>query len=515
MQQEDKENVNPDMVLNVNTKCTQRAKKNKAVLSISAAHHAPNPQQKQRSLFTQTAGPVAPIPSSVRRATVEAVNLADMVGATQRSGFTHLHAYLGPRAWCLLGNLSSTFAPSQRARYSVPRKARCAAYMPDIVAAAVCNDIEEAWHCLNDPSAPPSQEEIDVALQWVMLFPARQHMADLLRRHGAGVSPADRDELDQFDPQLMHDVICCESRRSHTQTPRAEDINGSLSLDVRGKIMKWLTQAGSALRFDNALIAGAILTFDRYCALYQGELEQGMLHCLALAALSLEMKASPEEASCPQRALVLEHLAQRQVTLAEIHRLEFEVLSALNCNVAGVPPTRLLWLMTRRFCDALVRLQLMDELLVRLWKMMADFLLEIAVYSTVLQYQWAPVVLAAGALGVALFTLEAETASTQSRQAVLHKALDADLAEVWQRRSADATLRSCEAALLGHWVSCAQGEGAWTKPYQYLCSKYAHRGLPAMLDSVAGVRDAAAIDDVMMPGLVQCVRNFERFHGNF
>jgi len=447
---------------------------------------------------------------------VEASNLADMVGGTQRSGFTHLHAYLGPRAWCLLGNLSSTFAPAQRARYSVPRKVRGAAQMSDIVAAAVCNDIEEAWHCLNDIAASPSQEEVDLALRWAVLFPSRQHMADLLRRHGARVSVADKREPDQqFDPQILHDVICGESTRSHTQTPRAEDITSSLCLEVRGKIMKWLTQAGSALRFDDALIAGTILTFDRYCAVHEGELEEGRLHCLALAALSLEMKASPEEANCPQRALVLEHLAQRQVTLTEIHRLEFEVLSTLRCNVAGVPPTRLLRLITTRFCDALVRLHLMDEMLVRLWKLLADFLLEIAVYSTVLQYQWAPVVLAAGALGVALFTLEAETVSTQSRQAVLHSALHADLAEVWQRTSVDATLRSCEAALLNHWVSCAQGESTWTKPYQYLCSKYAQRGLPAMLESVvpAGARDAAAIDDVMMPGLVQCVRNFERFHG--
>jgi len=482
-----------------------------AALSIRAAHHAP----ETRNSPSQPAEPAAPTASSVRRATVEASNLADMVGATQRSGFTHLHAYLGPRAWCLLGNLSSTFAPAQRASYCVPRKVRGAANMPDIVAAAVCNDIEEAWHCLNDLAAPPSQEERNLALRWAMLFPTRQHMADILRRHGAVVSPTDSCEKDQFDPQILHDVICGESARSRTQTPRAEDITGSLCLDVRGKILKWLTQAGCALRFDDALIAGAILTFDRYCALHQGVLEQGKLHCLALAALSLEMKASPEEAHCPQRGLVLEHLAQRQVTLADIHRLEFEVLSALRCNVAGVHPMRLLRLTTSRFCDALVRLHLMDESQVRLWKLLADFLLEIAVYSTVLQYQWAPVVLAAGALGVALFTLETETASTQSRQAVLHSALHADLAEVWQRTSADATLRSCEAALLRHWVSCAQGESAWTKPYQYLCSKYAHRGLPAMLESVvpAGARDAAVIDDVMMPGLVQCVRNFERFQG--
>lgn len=456
---------------------------------------------------------------SGRRGSGPEARLADVAGCGRRSGFTHLHGFLGPRSYCLLGTVAPELSSQRVHRAPFAATAlyeRRTGPMRRLLSAAMRNDREEAWVHLVDRARAPAQAEKDAALAWTLKYPARRSMAMLLRRHGARSNHELEAESGHVDM-----VFEMEHSQSARHALSSRDIAVAMAPRCRAEVISWLTRACDAARLEDPLLAGAVLTLDRYYAARRTAVEDGALHRLTLAALCTEMKLAGAEAGPAaqpaQRAQILVHLAQGRETMKSILETEAALLSTLGFRAGVVTPTSLLRSLAYQFLGGVRALAVENcptsscshvkrvEEGVAAWGDLASFLVELAMYDAELEYRYAPAVLATAALGAALLCLgssqlfapqvcaacplpEFNRECTEGLHGMLLAELDGGGLE--QPEAAGELLKRCEGDLLDVWAECSAGSSPWTECYARLCGKYAR--LTQVADGQGGA--AAALD---------------------
>jgi len=208
-----------------------------------------------------------------------------------------------------------------------------------------------------------------------------------------------------------------------------------------------------------------VCTLDRFYASCRTSLPQCELNSVMLAALSIEMKSAGIEASGIDVSAILNHLSQGRESLPDIFRQEMRMLRRLNFAV-GVPgPMCLLQGLSFRLCSNLEANGVVTKQAFILWKDMATFLLELAVFDADLLYSGAHATLAAAALGVALFATGARAltggaagAEAEEHEALLRTGLAACL-DSYAPQPGSRWLREREEKLLQFWKDCAGLDG--------------------------------------------------------
>lgn len=269
--------------------------------------------------------------------------------------------------------------------------------------------------------------------------------------------------------------------------PRAEDVTTNFNATLRGQIVNWLAASCHAMRFDDQLLHGAVLTLDRYSASLAKPIADAELLSVSLAALCTEMKLATHDEfpyGCWQRSLL--HLGQGRVGLQQILAAEMEILRRLGFNV-WIPNTL-------TFLQGL-GLRLSQGVAVRqrngrpglaspisaLQMALAQILSEVALCDPDFQYAYPPVAIAAGALGLALLSTCSEACARPNaleyqldlhELLTLHDTLLEDVASYCPLLNAFAVVRECEHHLLKLWQECFQGQSQWSEYYSKACERH-------------------------------------------
>eukprot|EP00418_Pyrodinium_bahamense_P085449 CAMPEP_0179053824 /NCGR_PEP_ID=MMETSP0796-20121207/22472_1 /TAXON_ID=73915 /ORGANISM="Pyrodinium bahamense, Strain pbaha01" /LENGTH=540 /DNA_ID=CAMNT_0020750433 /DNA_START=81 /DNA_END=1703 /DNA_ORIENTATION=- len=258
-------------------------------------------------------------------------------------------------------------------------------------------------------------------------------------------------------------VMQSEYALSVSVRPCASNITRAITLRHRAELINWMVQAFDVLHFDDCILHSVVLTLDRYYTRRATPIEVTSIQRVLLSAVCTEMKISSEcDFTHGHWQRVLTHLCQGRLSIPTILQAEFEVLSRLDF-VVGVPTPvtflRELGIHLRELasavnCDRALQLALM--------------LLELALFEPSVQYGCPHAVLAAGALGAALFTLDAP--------AEQHEALLEDLAVYSPELcKVEELLLDCEEDLLELWLASSLGTGQWADFYQQLERKFSGR----------------------------------------
>jgi hypothetical protein len=352
------------------------------------------------------------------------------------------------------------------------------------------NNVEEAWVRLEDAEHPPTQEEKDTALRWTLQFPKRKSMTVLLEQHGADRARVERAyALDEL-PILMDGVVQAEHRQSVRHVPKAANVLAAVPAHRRGEVISWVSLACNAINL-NSLIAGVVLTLDRFYAAQTKPIDDANLHHLTLAALCTEMKLANGD-SCPQayREQVLLHLGQGRASLRSILQTEARMLAELQYSMGISTPMSFLESLVHHLRKGFEELaNVTASSYGSHGKSRADsevlygtgfFLTDLAMYDVELMYRYHHSLLASAALGVALLCKgpnkifsSVDSSIDAECTAGLHAVLAADLES---RCGSNAQqLRDCEEELLGLWSGCAKGTSPWSDCYARACAKYSSK----------------------------------------
>eukprot|EP00927_Polykrikos_kofoidii_P019541 TRINITY_DN19148_c0_g1_i1.p1 TRINITY_DN19148_c0_g1~~TRINITY_DN19148_c0_g1_i1.p1 ORF type:complete len:508 (+),score=58.43 TRINITY_DN19148_c0_g1_i1:140-1663(+) len=472
----------------------------------------------------------------------EPLRLVDLVGGGRRPGFTHMHGFLGPRGYCVLGTASLQFADRSRTRFNANALfVRHAVPMRRLLAAAMRNNIDEVWIRLRGMSTGSlaEQQEKDLALRWTSLFPTRRSMARLLEKHGAN-----RDRATSLDSvatggafDYADTVFRAEHAMSVSCAPAAADVSAGLPKEKRATVISWILTACSAVSLDDALTAGTTLTLDRYYATRKSKpVSEGELHLLTLASLCAEMKLTEIELTQPSRQILI-RLSQGQVSFDTISRAERRLVRDVDSRADVPTPIRLMRLLLHPLQEV-VRILMRDSRLAcrnhakrsvdtvhafPKWGAVASLLLELAMFDVDLAHGVVPSVLAASALGAALLCIGAhgvadvpvpQAADWQGDDAEctagLHEAVVACL-ESWSSGADFCTdeIRSCEERLFVLWMDCAFGLSQWSSNYTALCARHKSRFSRTRIATTPADGGGCCFSEVLRWGVVR----FETLYG--
>jgi len=448
----------------------------------------------------------------------------DLTGGGRHSGFSHVHGFLGPRAYLSLGTVARAFANHRRApfcaRHTFARPTRFGARLP---AAAMVNDVEEAWVRLTDTDQPPTQEEKDLALRWTAVFPKRVAMARLLLEHGAQWGPDILTAMalgtQPIDPcseaQLADSVFNAESALSARYQPQAQDVIRAVPARARALQLTWLMLAGKAMRFDEATVSAAILTLDRYYASCREPPTQEQLNTVLLAALCIEMKLSGTD-NLFDVDRILTHLTQGRVPLADVFTQEVRTLTRLGF-VAGVPgPIALLRGLSFRLGEAMhVASNQAQQSDFHQWQDLAMFLLELVSLDAALAYSYPHALLATAALGASMLCLgpvrllapPGGEGAERDHATTLRRTLLACLEGFALKIEGDPAEQALlvEERIFAMWADCECRSSNLSQCYDQVCSKHAEQPWIREPDQ----QRPASPHFVLAQGL----RRFEDLHG--
>jgi len=241
------------------------------------------------------------------------------------------------------------------------------------------------------------------------------------------------------------------------------------------------------MRFDDQLLHGAVLTLDRYSASLSTPIADAQLLRLCLAALCTEMKLAPNDDfpyGCWQRSLL--HLGQGGVGLPQILATETEILHKLDFKV-WIPNTlTFLRGLGLRLCHGTVAQQRngrpgLASPVSAVQMAMAQIFIEVALCDTHLQYGYPPVVLAAGALGVALLATCPEACARANdlqyhlgldELVALHDTLLEDVASYCPLDAVVGLVRECEHRVIQLWLECFHQQSSWSEYYFKACERH-------------------------------------------
>jgi hypothetical protein len=269
--------------------------------------------------------------------------------------------------------------------------------------------------------------------------------------------------------------------------PLAENVTTNFNVTFRSQVVDWIAAACHAMRFDDQLLHGAVLTLDRYAASRESPLMDPQLLSLSVAALCTEMKLANSDDfpdGCWQRSLL--HLGQGRVGLPQILSTEAEILRALDFNVWV--PTNLTFLrgLALRLCQGSVAWQRngrpeFASTLSSVQMAIAEIILEVALCDPQLLYGYPAAILAAGALGVAYLATCPEacprTDDLHFRLNVdelfaLHYTLLEDVTSYCTLSDTVGLVRECEQHIVQLWGECIDRRNPWSDYFAKTCERH-------------------------------------------
>jgi len=208
---------------------------------------------------------------------------------------------------------------------------------------------------------------------------------------------------------MLHEEALSVLQFSHIESERRRPMAAAghkhLGALERKQVVTWLFQVCHAMNLHDSVLYMTVLVLDRFFAL--NPVQEDRLQQIVVSILCTSMKVTGGcDDSTKRRRLRehLEHLCQQNFSVEEILEVELEVLNALSFNVTT--PTAL------DFLDAFVVPFIApgtSEAFSPVW-CLAKFLLQLSLLDPQLHYRYPHAVLASGAVYVALWCSQADTA---------------------------------------------------------------------------------------------------------
>eukprot|EP00927_Polykrikos_kofoidii_P006840 TRINITY_DN12775_c0_g1_i1.p1 TRINITY_DN12775_c0_g1~~TRINITY_DN12775_c0_g1_i1.p1 ORF type:complete len:496 (-),score=63.60 TRINITY_DN12775_c0_g1_i1:617-2104(-) len=244
--------------------------------------------------------------------------------------------------------------------------------------------------------------------------PDRQIYLTLVRVRAFGLA-AQVEKLESFNQDTYGMAEYAESvfRNQHMVAsrhwPDERDVSRTLHPAIRTQLVAWLIAACEATRINEFVLHGAVLTLDRYAAARKHPIREDCLCVVVLAALSAEIKfAMKSEFPDGYWQRVLLHLGDGRITWNELLEAETRLLQQVQFVVGTPSPCVFLTELGLRYGGRRRRsegLRLPAKRNDALRMAFAQMLLELAMHETETLYRYLPVILAAGALGVAILAV--------------------------------------------------------------------------------------------------------------
>lgn len=430
---------------------------------------------------------------------------------------------------------------------SPPPKERC---LEGWFLGAVClDDVGAARKCLERGDIP-AQADLDAAMAFTACFVKREAMRALLARHGAAEpelkEPAEADEWEEWchdgpyssnselfaEPEMCQSIANTEYEVAELYKPNGQELQRLIPVQQRAYAIAWMAKTCEQMDLDDWVLAGAVMIFDRFVVAQGTPLSPEMWTNLMMGAIILSVKITDVK---PPLKYLLKLVTRGMVTVEQYTQVELAIIEKLNFRVHVDTPRHFLGAIFNRINVALGgRSQVVlkkhkdsefDEIIARwrkpqtegstmlLWKRMASFFVDIAMYDIGLCYKWPLAVLAGGALGLAVLTLGAagaivgedmtvenqpehrhisrgiytrlqagvlplvgnDVAAAENKlmlamHDVVTEALESTYDEI--NGSAAEMLRSCEGDILRLWTKAAMGQCQWTDEYNRICLRW-------------------------------------------
>lgn len=273
-----------------------------------------------------------------------------------------------------------------------------------------------------------------------------------LREHASGRPEEDIEAvLDDYADNYLR----ASHEESQRHIPSAETVSASIQESDRESILNWLVQTCEIMRFHETVLYTSILTLDRYSALSHSTLQMETIQRVLMAVMCTALKTCAAQdhfcGAMPVREL-LGHLFRQQAKLAEIFDTERQVLRSLDFAVTAPSVLDFLdVLSTPLSAPPVAGGRPMVEASV--YRNLANFLLQLSLFSVTVHYGHPHVILAASAVYVALCTLQASPVA-------IHNVLGDVSVACPDMKDIPDQVATCALELHGLWVSFALSHGA-------------------------------------------------------
>mmetsp|Transcript_75272 Transcript_75272/g.233532 ORF Transcript_75272/g.233532 Transcript_75272/m.233532 type:complete len:403 (+) Transcript_75272:61-1269(+) len=260
--------------------------------------------------------------------------------------------------------------------------------------------------------------------------------------------------VDDFEATLG-DYADCMLQACHAQSQRHLPCAASVALHIhkadRDSILNWLVLTCEIMRFHETVLYTSVLTLDRYSALAGECLSMESIQRVLMAIMCTVLKTSAVQdhvcGTMPLREL-LAHLFRQQARLSEIFATERQVLRTLDFMVTA--PSALDFLDALSVPLAAAPAAGQDGCPPR---SLANFLLQLSLFSAAVHYSYPHAILAASAVYIAICSLQA--APSTAVRTLLEDTCVAcpDIPDVPSR------VATCALALHGLWIDFATSHG--------------------------------------------------------
>lgn len=217
---------------------------------------------------------------------------------------------------------------------------------------------------------------------------------------------ASDEQIDVVLAGLVDGVLLSCHKSSQRHLPFQVDLHAHLSSAQceREPTLTWLLRTCEIMNFRDEVLYATVLTLDRYCMAIREPVPMDRMQQVLMGVLCTTLKttASTDDLQMPLRYL-LGHLCRQLLPFEEILRLELEVLQKLDFQVTIPSPLE--------FLDALcARLMAVESVEGSPVRCLANFLLQLSLFSVSIHYRRPHAVLATSAIYLALCTLQAAPA---------------------------------------------------------------------------------------------------------
>merc|ERR1719424_997243 len=206
--------------------------------------------------------------------------------------------------------------------------------------------------------------------------------------------------VDGASRDLLNQVLRSSHLQSERRLPHAQAILKNFPAEEREKTLTWLFYVCAQVNFHDSVLHMAVVLLDRFCAALSNPipLERLQLVTVSIISISLKMNGAVDENSKPPKFQdLLVHLSQQRFTLREIFMMEHEVLRFVGYAVSMTTAAD--------FLDTLLLPHGMPDgsVMPSPVRCLAQFFLQLSLLDAPLHYRYSHVVLAAGAVYLALW----------------------------------------------------------------------------------------------------------------
>jgi len=235
-------------------------------------------------------------------------------------------------------------------------------------------------------------------------------------------------DLDLRDLAKGGSLLRSRHQESELSRPEAEAVLNRLPASEREQVVLWLVQVCTLRQLPDSVLHSAVLLLDRFVAAVKEPLHLHRLHLRVLAILGITLKISGTSAGAAGRPgrlrELLLNLSQGQYTMTQIVEAEIEVMQVLGFVVAAQSPLDFLESLSLPYQPPPAAPVIQhpaggspnsassssSDGTISPVLCLATFLLQLSLGDSELLYKYPHVVLAAGALHVALWCTKASPA---------------------------------------------------------------------------------------------------------